>query len=620
MTTSIAWARTAHGRRFLLAALLLLAAGPARAGQEEKGARPLVFRNVSVFDGVRMLPRGSVVVRNGKVADVGTRGKEPEGAQVIDGGGKTLLPGLIDCHTHVLAPDLLQQALIFGVTTELDMFTDAQLAARIKKEQAAGGGLDRADLRSAGTLATAPGGHGTEYGFKIPTLTAPEEAQAFVDARLAEGSDYIKIVYDDGKTYGLSFPTLSKATLAAVIAAAHRRHRLAVVHIGSLQGARDAIEAGADGLAHLFVDRAPDAEFGRFVAAHHAFVVPTLSVLRGISGTPAGRELLEDRQLAAFLAPADVSQLGTGFPFRAGLTATYAAAEAAVRQLKAARVPILAGTDAPNPGTTHGASLHGELELLVRAGLTPLEALAAATSVPADRFHLDDRGRIAPGMRADLFLVEGNPTADIRATRRIAGVWKLGVAPDREGYRVALQRQRGEAGRLPAVPPGSEAGLVSDFEEGKPAARFGAGWAVSTDSLAGGKSSAAFKVVEGGAQGSKGSLLIEGEVIAGGPATWAGAIFYPGPAPMAPANLSAKKEIIFWAKGDGRTYSVMLFAPSRSFRPLAQTFVAAPEWKEFVFPLARFEGFDGRDLAGLFIGAGPPAGKFALQIDDVRLR
>ena len=78
-----------------------------------------------------------------------------------------------------------------------------------------------------------------------------------------------------------------------------------------------------------------------------------------------------------------------------------------------------AGTDAPNSGTAHGASLHGELQLLVEAGLTPTEALAAATSAPAAAFHLTDRGRIAPGLRADLVLVEGDPTADILQTRAI---------------------------------------------------------------------------------------------------------------------------------------------------------------------------------------------------------
>lgn len=144
--------------------------------------------------------------------------------------------------------------------------------------------------------------------------------------------------------------------------------------------------------------------------------------------------------------------------------------------------------------------------------------------------------------------------------------------------------------------------------------------ASSTSSRGKGRSIASFKVVEGGAQKSKGSLLIEGEVDAGLPYAWAGAIFFPGETPMAPADLSSKKELSFWAKADGRGYSVMLFAPSRFFAPIIQTFAPGAEWKRFTFKLAQFDGYDAHDLAGLFIGAGLPAGKFALQIDEVRFQ
>jgi imidazolonepropionase-like amidohydrolase len=98
-----------------------------------------------------------------------------------------------------------------------------------------------------------------------------------------------------------------------------------------------------------------------------------------------------------------------------------------IQQLVDAGVPILAGTDAPVPGSAHGASLHWELEHLVEAGMTPTAALAAATSVPARIFRMADRGRIAPALRADLLLVDGDPSRDIRSTRRIVAVWKRGV-------------------------------------------------------------------------------------------------------------------------------------------------------------------------------------------------
>src|SRR5262249_34000553 len=146
---------------------------------------------------------------------------------------------------------------------------------------------------------------------------------------------------------------------------------------------------------------------------------------------------------------------------------------------------------------------------------------------------------------------------------RIVGIWKQGVAFDRIAYKKNVESLRTEAGKPGSSVP--ENGLVSDFDQGKASANFGAGWQVSTDEMRGGKSTAKFRVIDGGAQGSKGCLQVEGEVVAELQYAWAGALFFPGPQPMAPANLSTKKAISFWAKGDGRTYNIMLFAASRGF-------------------------------------------------------
>ena len=381
------------------------------------------FHDVAVFDGHQMLPPTTVLVEGDHIVRIGP-GPDPAGATVVDGRGKTLLPGLIDAHAHPFFA-ALKDALLFGVTTELDMLGMPESAAAAKKRASP----DEADIRSAGYAVTAPGGHGTEYGLPAPTLKSAKEAQAFVDARIAEGSDFIKIIYDDGKSYGIHFNTISKDMLRAAVAAAHKRGKLAVVHIATLAAARDAIDAGADALVHLFIDRSPDAEFGAFAARHHVFIVPTLSVLASACGTN-GAALLEDHHLMPYIASWQRENLHKKFPKEP--PARCDAPAETIKQLRAAGVPLLAGTDAPNPGTAHGVSLHGELERLVAAGLTPAEALAGATSLPAARFHLDDRGLIAPGKRADLLLVEGDPTRDITATRAIVGIWKAGVRLNRK--------------------------------------------------------------------------------------------------------------------------------------------------------------------------------------------
>jgi imidazolonepropionase-like amidohydrolase len=582
--------------------------------------KSFVIRNVRVFDGEKLLPAADVSVENGLIKAVGKNLKVTTGTREVDGAGDTLLPGLIDSHDHVWA-DALKQALIFGVTTELDMFSDPKFDADVRRREAAGQNLDAADLRSSGTLVTVEKGHGTEYGIKIPTLASAAEAQEFVDARLTEGSDYIKIIYDDGHAYGINFPTLTKEEVAAVIAAAHKRHKLAVVHIGSQVGARDAIEAGADGLAHIFEDEPPAPGFAQLAKEHHVFVVATLSVNESVASKASGESLVSDPHLSAYLNAAAAGNLKRSFPSHPRSKVNFANALAAVRALHSAGVPVLAGTDAPNPGTTHGASIHRELELLVQAGLSPADALTAATSAPAKEFALTDRGRIAPGLRADLLLVKGDPTQNIIATRDIVAVWKTGVEADRAGYRAAVAKEKAEetARQAAPAPAGSESGLISNFDDGTTNAKFGAGWSVSTDSVAGGKSTAEMKLIEGGANGSKGALQITGTISDALPYAWAGAMFSPGPAPFTPANLSAKKTLHFWARGDARTYRVMIFTTGGGRFPATKNFSVGPEWKEVSMPFSEFGGTDGHDIMAILFSASAEPGSFQFAIDDVRL-
>ncbi|MGE5243307.1 MAG: amidohydrolase family protein [Betaproteobacteria bacterium] len=581
-------------------------AAPSRR-RPAQGATAVV--NARVFDGERVLDRATVVFAHGRITAIGADAATPPGATVVDGAGRTLLPGLIDSHTHAFG-DALARALVFGVTTELDMFTSPEFSKAMHTAQAEGDVTDRADLRSAGILVTAPHGHGTEY-FPIPTLGSAAEAQAFVDARLAEGSDYIKIIVDDGSSYGTTIPTLTSDEVAAVVRASHARGRMAVVHIGSQREAIMAIESGADGLAHLFADSPPSDRFAPLVAAHHAFVIPTLTVLESTTGRPSGASLTTDHRLAPYLDEAEIAQLKTVFPHRPGSKQNLEYARAAVAQLKAAGVPLLAGSDAPNPGTAHGASIHRELELLVSAGLTPAEALAAASSVPARVFGLTDRGRIAVGLRADLVLVDGDPTRDITATRAIAGVW-------RNGARVARTPATHRPSTAVASPRPAR-GVISDFDGGAADAAFGAGWMVSTDQIRGGHSTATMTVAPNGAEGSAGCLTVAGSIRGGTPYPWAGAMFSPGPKPMAPADLSKHKELVFWARGDGGTYGVLVFAARFGMIPAEQRFAATSEWREHAVPLSAFGG-DGTDITAILITAGAGQDAFRFQIDGVRLR
>jgi len=583
-------------------------------------ADSFVIQNAGVFDGRGIIDDADVWVEAGKIKAVGKQLEVAGDVEVVDGTGATLLPGLIDAHTHTWG-DALKDAIVFGVTTELDMFTDVKYMQQVKRLEAEGKNTDMADLRSAGTLATVRGGHGTEYGFSIPTLSTPAEAKEWVKVRVREGSDYIKIVYDDCRLYGIERPTLSRETMKALVDAAHEQGKLAIVHIGTQQQARDAIEAGADGLAHLFVDSLLTASFVALAAKHDVFVVPTLTVLEGVSGRPSGTSLVGDPRLEPYLTSANIDNLKKAFPkFTAPLSVKNA--EQAVRELKAAGVPILAGSDAPNPGTAHGASMHRELELLVRSGMSPVEALASATAVPAEAFHMQDRGEIAAGKRADLVLVKGDPTQDITATRGIIAVWKAGLQVDRESYRAGIERVKLNAKQAQAATPlaAGESRSISDFEDNQPSVKFGAGWSVSTDSILGGKSAAEMKAAAGGANSSKHSLKVSGNVDGSLPFAWAGVKFSPGAQVFRPANLSANKNLTFWAKGDGKTYRAMIFTESGGRIPAQQTFTSERDWKQYTMPLSSFNGTDGHDVTAILFVGGPAAGAFELWIDNIGLR
>jgi beta-glucosidase len=174
---------------------------------------------------------------------------------------------------------------------------------------------------------------------------------------------------------------------------------------------------------------------------------------------------------------------------------------------------------------------------------------------------------------------------------------------------------------LPPPPAGSESGVVSTFDNGSPAASYGS-WMPASDSMNGGKSTSSIAVVSPGADGSKGALQVTGEVIAGAPYPFAGVMFMPGSHPFEPVNLSGKKEIRFWAKGDGRGYSVVVLTAQRNGSngpPAIVGFAAGPEWKQYTFPFTQFET-DGSDITAVAFASLQNAGKFSFEIDQVEIR
>jgi imidazolonepropionase-like amidohydrolase len=390
-----------------------------------------------VFDGEKSLGVHTVVVDGHRIRRVG--GDVPEGSEVVDGRGATLLPGLVDAHVHS-SPGSLALALRFGVTTELEMqgTNTRENRARIAEDDTV------ADVRSAGFGITPPGGHPSELmpeGFRppgdlppvrpvMPFSTTPEEAAAFVPQLLARGSDFIKFMVDDGSVEGHpGLPMLDQATLNAGVAEAKKYGALTVAHALTVDATRMAVEAGIDGVVHVFMDQPHTAEIIELIAGAGLFVVPCISLNASMMGITGG-ELADDPRVARRLDPQWEKTLRASYNRypQGRLTDVYDT----VRALDAAGVDLLAGTDASVAetffgGLAHGASLHHELQYLVAAGLTPERALRAATATTARRFGLGDRGRVAEGLRADLLLVDGDPTADIGDTLSTRAIWRRGT-------------------------------------------------------------------------------------------------------------------------------------------------------------------------------------------------
>jgi imidazolonepropionase-like amidohydrolase len=279
------------------------------------------------------------------------------------------------------------------VTTALDMAcAPPELVNSLR------GAAGLTDIRSAGTPAIAPGSPHSH----IPVvgqrglITGAGQAGNFVAERVAEGSDYIKIVV------GNPAPSHDQATLDALVAAAREHGKLTVAHASSYEAVQMAQRARVNVLTHVPLDQPLDETAAADAVAADRILIPTLAMMEGIvrQSAPPGRD--------------------------------YAAARASVTVMYRAGVPILAGTDANaeagGPATiSHGSSLHHELELLVEAGLTTVDALRAATSRPARYFGLADRGVIEPGRRADLLLIDGDPVRDIKATQSIRRIWCGGI-------------------------------------------------------------------------------------------------------------------------------------------------------------------------------------------------
>jgi hypothetical protein len=401
-----------------------------------------------------------------------------------------------------------------------------------------------------------------------------------------------------------SYPSISREVLEAVIKASRDRDRLAVVHIDNLISAEHAVQAGASGLVHTFMDALVSDELITLMKEGNVFVIPTLSVLASVVGDSAVQALANDPDLQARMNGTVSAALNAQFPDFGIPADAFELALENTRLMHAAGIPVLAGTDAPNPGTAHGVSLHGELSLLVRAGLSNEAALGAATSGVAEAFALDDRGQISAGRIADLVLVDGNPLEDITASRRIIDVWKNGRR---------LTASDAATGPVASVPP--DHGMISDFTNDQLSTRFGRGFQATTDQMMNGKSTAEISWLNLGEE-QGGALKVSGELKSGFSFPWSGAYFVAVESEQEMLDLSRKERIQFRARGSAGRYRLMLFSHGMG-RPFETSFEVSEDWTQLDIPLKQIQGVDLGRITGIAWVKGLPFDKFELVLDDI---
>jgi imidazolonepropionase-like amidohydrolase len=402
-----------------------------------------------VFEGARLIAdatvppieSSSVVIDDGRIIQVGERGRvtPPAGARHIDLTGKTVIPALVDAHSHLGYTDVkrmttaaanftrenlidhLQRYAYYGLAATLSMGVDrGELPFEMRANPVPGAAL----FRTAGRgIALPNAGPGADYRRDAPYGVSTEtEARAAVRELAAKQVDVVKIWVDDRDG---TVPRLPATLYRAIIDEAHTHKLRVVAHIFDLADAKELLRSGIDGFAHGVRDRDIDDEFLALMKAH-----PAVWVIPNLPDRDSGDDFA---WLSDTVPPQEIQRLRNAVAQRTPLAAKqarelYEVQARNLARLNAAGVMIGYGTDA---GVSVGWNALTELTDMVAAGMTPAQVLAAATKTSAAILRIDGLGTLRPGKSADFVVLDANPLDDIGNTRRISRVYLRGQEIDR---------------------------------------------------------------------------------------------------------------------------------------------------------------------------------------------
>jgi imidazolonepropionase-like amidohydrolase len=423
-------------------------------GAAQTGTETVVFEGARLIDGTGRPPvEGSVlIVTRGSIRAMGKPGevRYPKGARVVDLRGKTIMPTLTNLHGHLgltqngLAAGnasytedniraQLAKYLAYGVGSVLVLGTDQEIVYELREAQRAGN-FPGARLFTAGRGFGVVGGYppGTAKPQDVSRPKSPDEARAQVRELASHHPNFVKIWVDDD--FG-RLPKMKPEIYRAIIEAAHRYQLRVIAHVFYLADAKALLEAGIDGLGHSIRDLPVDHTLIDAMKARGVFLVPTLVRDESTFIYAQSAPWLEDPFFQTGVEPAVASILKSpsfiekfrANPDLARLQAAFEMARKNLRTLADAGVKIGLGTDSGPPLRFQGYFEHRELQLMVESGLTPMQAIVAATSSAAEILGSSSQfGTLEPGKQADFLVLDANPLADIHNTEKLSAVYQSG--------------------------------------------------------------------------------------------------------------------------------------------------------------------------------------------------
>ncbi len=399
-----------------------LCAGPVAGGaQQSSGVTVYEGARLIIGDGSAPIENSAFIVQGDRFTEVGRRGqlKVPSGAARVDLTGKTVIPAIVDAHTHMpterpALANVLEHKAYYGVGALMSLGSDAgDLAFEVRQQPIPGAPL----LRTAGRGITSPEPGRTTVPYWV---TTEAEARKAVQELAARKVDIVKIWVDDrdGK-----YKKLTPELYGAVIDEAHKNKLRVTAHIVTLEDANGLLRAGLDGFAHSVRDRDIDDAFVAMIKQRpNVFVIPNLpdrgvkTDLSWLSDTVPAAELKKLQEGSSTDRPA--AQQAFGIQARN------------LARLNKEGILIALGTDGGVPW-----SHHLEMEDMVAAGMTPMQVIVAATRNAAQVLRLTELGMVAPGKSAAFVVLDANPLENITYTRRISAVYLRGTAINRSSLK-----------------------------------------------------------------------------------------------------------------------------------------------------------------------------------------